>query len=483
MDSERLKMLIADLRKLPAETDWVEFKQNNIDPDRIGRTISAIANASCLAGQQAGYLVWGIRDGDHEIVGTSFQPSTERKGNEPLEFWLGKNLIPSPSLRFHTATYDQGHVVVLEIPAARTVSVKFQDIPYVRIGSATPKLTDYPEREADLLGKLRPFAWETGVAATFQTIDEVLAALDFEAFFSLLDEKPPSTSEGIIERLAADRLITKDVGDRWNILNLGAILIARRLDTFPSIARKALRVVQYEGLNKKKTLRTQEGVRGYAAGFTGVLKFIDDLLPMEERIEGGLRSSHRAYPQIATRELIANALVHQDMTVTGTSPIVEIYADRIEISNPGVPVNEMIRKLFGAPPRSRNEHLARLMRRMGMCEELGSGLVKVIEATEQYRLPAPSFETVDGVTRVTVLGPRSFVELDRRQRVEICYQHACLRRHERKRMTNASLRERFGIEDQNAAQVSRVIREALDEGAIRPADPDRPKSGYVPFWD
>lgn len=255
------------------------------------------------------------------------------------------------------------------------------------------------------------------------------------------------------------------------------------MDAFPAIARKALRVVQYDGTSKGKTLRTQEGVRGYAAGFTGMLKFIDDLLPIEERIENGLRSSYRAYPQIAIRELIANALVHQDMTISGTSPIVEIYADRIEISNPGVPVNEMIRKLFGAPPRSRNEHLARLMRRMGMCEELGSGLVKVVEATEQNRLPAPNFEKLDGTTRVTLLGPKSFVELDRHQRVDICYQHSCLRRHERKRMTNASLRERFGIEDQNAAQVSRVIREAMDEGLIRPADSDRPKSGYVPWWD
>ena len=483
MDSDRLKMLIADLRKLPAETDWAEFKHNNLDPERMGKTISAIANAACLAGQQSGYLVWGIRDDDHEIVGTSFEPSTEKKGNEPLEFWLGKNLIPSPSLRFHTASFEEGRVVVLEIPSARMVSIKFQDIPYIRIGSATPKLTDYPEREADLLGKLRPFAWETGVAATFQTADDVLAALDHEAFFNLLGEKAPSTDDGVLERFSADRLISKDVGDRWNILNLGAILIVRRLDAFPAIARKALRVVQYDGVSKGKTLRTQEGVRGYAAGFTGMLKFIDDLLPMEERIENGLRSSHRAYPQIAIRELIANALVHQDMTVSGTSPIVEIYADRIEISNPGVPVNEMIRKLFGAPPRSRNEHLASLMRRMGMCEELGSGLVKVVEATEQYRLPAPNFETVDGTTRVTLLGPKSFAELDRQQRVEICYQHACLRRHERKRMTNASLRERFGIEDQNAAQVSRVIREAMDEGLIRPADSDRPKSGYVPFWD
>lgn len=483
MTPERLSMLITDLRKLPAETEWVEFKHNNVDPERIGRTVSAIANSACLSGQPSGYMLWGIRDADHAVVGTSFEPSTEKKGNEPLEFWLSKNLSPSPALKFHVAEFVEGRVVALEIPSARTVPVKFQDIPFVRIGSATPKLVDYPEREADLLGKLRPFAWETGVATTFQTSEEVLESLDYETFFSLLGEKEPSSDEGVLGRLVADRLIVRDVGDRWNILNLGAILIARRIDAFPGIARKALRVVQYDGTNRGRTLRSQEGMRGYAAGFTGVLKFIDDLLPMEERIEGGIRSAHRAYPQIALRELIANALVHQDMTISGTGPIVEIFDDRVEISNPGVPVNDMVKKLFGAPPRSRNEQLARLMRRMGMCEELGSGLVKVVEATEQHRLPAPEFGVVDGTMKVVLFGPRSFADLDRSQRVQICYQHACLRRHERKKMSNASLRERFGIEDQNAAQVSRVIREALNEGWIRPADPERPKSGYVPFWD
>lgn len=373
-------------------------------------------------------------------------------------------------------------MVVLEIPAARTVPIKFGDIPYIRVGSATPKLSDYPEREADLLSKLRPFVWEAGVAASFLTEEEVLEALDYQTFFDLLGQKLPNSPSQVMQRLAEERLITRDVGDRWNVLNLGAILIARRVEAFPSIARKAFRVVQYEGASRRKTLKSQEGVRGYAAGFSGMLKFIDDLLPSEERIEGGIRAAHRTYPEIALRELIANALVHQDMTITGTGPIVEIFSDRVEIGNPGVPVNDMVRKLFGAPPRSRNEQMARLMRRMGMCEELGSGLVKVVEATEEYRLPAPIFRIVDGTTRVILYGPKPFSALDRSQRVQICYQHTCLMHHQAKKMTNATLRERFGIENQNAAQVSRVIREALDEGFVVPADPERPKAGYVPFW-
>jgi predicted HTH transcriptional regulator len=482
MDDARLNMLIDDLRGLPAETEWVEFKENNLDPERLAKTTSALANAACLAGHEHGYLVWGIRDGDHAVVGTSFEPATEKKGNELLQFWLAKALSPSPTFRFHTTTRPEGRVVVLEIPAARTVPVKYADIPYIRVGSATPKLSDYPEREADLLNKLRPFIWEAGVAASFLTEEQVLEALDYQTFFTLLGQKLPSSPSQIMQRLAEERLIARDVGDRWNVLNLGAILVGRRLEAFPEIARKAFRVVQYEGASRRKTLKSREGVRGYAAGFSGMLKFIDDLLPSEERIEDGIRSEHRTYPEIALRELIANALVHQDMTISGTGPIVEIFSDRVEIGNPGVPVNDMVRKLFGAPPRSRNEQMARLMRRMGMCEELGSGLVKVVEATEEYRLPAPIFRIVDGSTRVILYGPKPFSALDRSQRVQICYQHACLMFHEAKKMTNATLRERFGIEDQNAAQVSRVIREALDEGFIVPADPERPKAGYVPFW-
>jgi ATP-dependent DNA helicase RecG len=157
MKDDGLIALINDLRKLPAETEWAEFKENNAEPERIGKTISALANAACLSGQPCAYIVWGIVDGTHEVVGTAFQPLAAKKGNESLEFWLAKALSPSFSFRFQVVAHPNGRIVLLEIPATNTVPVKFNGVPYIRIGSATPKLADFPEREADLLGKLRPF--------------------------------------------------------------------------------------------------------------------------------------------------------------------------------------------------------------------------------------------------------------------------------------------------------------------------------------
>lgn len=484
MEQARLIALVDHLRSLPAEAGWVEFKENNTDPERIGRTVSALANTACLEGQPVAYLAWGIENDTHNVVGTSFEPSAEKKGNEPFEMWLAKGLAPSPSFRFKVVPdHPGGRVVLLEVPAASTVPVKFNGIPYIRVGSATPKLADYPEREADLVSKLRPFVWEHGAAKSFLTGDDVLALLDYSILFELLKQKAPEGAPAILDRLAEERLIARDVGDRWNILNLGAVLLAKRLDQFDGLARKALRVVQYDGNTRVKSRRLQEGAKGYAAGFSGLLKFIDDLLPSEERIEtSGIRVQRRAFPQIALRELVANALVHQDMTVTGTGPLVELFDNRVEISNPGAPVTDVLRKLFGAPPRSRNEQMARLMRRMGLCEELGSGLVKIVAALEEYRLPGLDLRMMDGNFRATIFGPRSFAEMDRGERVRVCYQHACLMTHGGGLLTNASLRDRFGIEERNAAQVSRVIRDALDEGIIRPADPDRPKAGYIPYW-
>lgn len=478
----RLIDLVDDLCRLPSETGWVEFKMNNTDPDRIGRTVSALSNSARLADKPFGYMVWGVEDGAQRVKGTKFEPGREKQGNQPLEFWLAGALSPRLAVQFISIDHPEGRVVLLEIPAAHSVPVKYRDIAYVRIGEATPKLSEYPDREADLLNKLRPFAWEQGVAASYVSGEDVLDWLDFSEYFQLTNQRLPETRAHILERMAEDRLIAQDVGGKWNILNLGAILFAKRLDKFERLTRKAVRVIQYEGTNKNKTKKRQEGERGYAVGFEGLINYLDDLLPSSEEIGKAFRTEKRTFPEIAIRELVANALIHQDMTVTGAGPIIEVYDDRVEISNPGAPVTDMLNKLFGAPPRSRNEMLARLMRRMAICEEQGSGLVKVITAAEEFRLPAPEFRAVDGSMTVVLSGPMPFSDLDKGERVRLCYQHAALMHHNRKLMTNASLRERFGIEHRNAAQVSRVIKEALAQGLIRIADPERPKAGYVPYW-
>lgn len=259
MSDARKLALVDDLRRLPAETDWVEFKVSNADPQRWGRTVSAIANSARLADKLSGHLVWGIEDAAHEVVGTGFEPGAAKQGNEPLPFWLEKALQPGLVPRFEPVEHPGGRVVVLEVPAAHTVPVNFQGIAYVRVGSATLKLADHPPREAALIDKLRPFVWEQGASKTFVSAEEVLDLRDFPAYVTLTKQPMPEGQARVLERLAEDRLIVRDVGDHWNVTNLGAALFAKRLDRFAGLARKALRVVQYDGTSRAKTTRSQEG--------------------------------------------------------------------------------------------------------------------------------------------------------------------------------------------------------------------------------
>lgn len=273
------------------------------------------------------------------------------------------------------------------------------------------------------------------------------------------------------------------MGSRWNITNLGAILFARRLEAFDHrIARKALRLVAYAGNSRADavTYRFEES-RGYANGFASMIGALDGLLPRNEHIDKAFRNNTTLYPPIAIRELLANALIHQDMSLTGTGPMIEVFRDRLEITNPGMPLVSPER-FIDAAPRSRNEVLAALMRRMRICEEQGTGIDKAISAVELFQLPPPDFRVEMAATRVILYAPRLFASMSTEERVRACYQHAVLKYVSGDRMKNRSLRERFGIEDRNAAQASQVIRHALAKGLIRPADPDRPQAAYLPYW-
>jgi ATP-dependent DNA helicase RecG len=124
-------------------------------------------------------------------------------------------------------------------------------------------------------------------------------------------------------------------------------------------------------------------------------------LPANEVMEQALRKSVPVFPEVAVRELTANALIHQDFFVTGTGPMVEVFDDRIEITNPGEPLVDT-QRFVDTPPKSRNESLASLMRRVRICEERGSGIDKVASQVEVFKLPAPLFERPEGFTRVVL---------------------------------------------------------------------------------
>lgn len=475
--------ILAELCKLPRETEWAEFKHNNAEPDEIGEYLSALANAAALTGKVSAWLVWGVSNDTHEVIGTTFNPTAAKVGNEELESWLLRLLSPKINFRFYRFQAEGKPVVLLEISAAFRHPVQFKGTEFIRVGSYKKKLKDFPEKERELWRVFDRTPFEKEIAAENIAAEEVLRLLDYPAYFDLLSLPLPEGRDGILSALAADDMIAPGKGGKWNITNLGAVLFAKRLADFRTLARKAVRVVLYKGENRVKTVREQEGSKGYAAGFEGLIGFVTNLLPSNEVIGQALRKQVPMFPELAIRELVANAIIHQDFHLTGTGPMVEIFAGRMEITNPGLPLVQTDRFL-DSPPRSRNEALASFMRRIGVCEERGSGVDKVVIQTEVFQLPAPLFEATDEHTRVVLFAHREFKAMDKAERIRAAYLHACLRYVQRDYMTNTSLRERFGIDEKNSSMVSRIIKDAVEAGLIRCHDEtvgSRARK-YLPRW-
>ncbi|MRR13055.1 transcriptional regulator, partial [bacterium] len=336
--AEYLESLVRELCKLPTEVEWVEFKLNNEKPDEIGEYVSALANSAALSGKAHGYLVWGIGDDDHEIAGTSFSPGTTKVGNEELENWLLRLLDPKIHFSFHDVIVDSVPIVLMEIDPAFRHPVKFRGHEYVRVGSYKKNLKDFPEKERELWRIFDSTPFERLVAAERIADEDVLTVLNFEAYFELLGLPVPTGGPRILEALESDGLIVANQASGWDVTNLGAILFARHLDRLGPLGRKAMRVILYSGASRVEAIREQVGVMGYASGFEGLIDYINGLLPSNEVVGRALRTTVPMYPELAVRELVANALIHQDLFASGAGPMVEIFSDRIEITNPGEPL-------------------------------------------------------------------------------------------------------------------------------------------------
>ncbi|MBI5003804.1 putative DNA binding domain-containing protein [Candidatus Kaiserbacteria bacterium] len=471
---------------LPKETEYLEFKENNLSEKTLGELISAISNAACLCDVEYGYVVYGIEDSTHTVVGTKLKPRSIKIGGEDMELWLQKMLDPSINFEIFELDFNGMPVVIFKIPAATERPLRFQSQSYIRIGSNMRNLKEFPEKEAIIWNKARNRFFEKLEAIPNLSEDEVLKLLDYPSYFRLTDQSLPGNPSGILDFLIKEGFVKQEDGTGYAVTNLGAILFANDLSQFPSLKRKAARVVVYEGMDRTKTVKDREGKRGYAVGFENLIEFINDQLPSNEEIEKALRVQRKMYPEIAIRELVANALIHQDLTERGTGPSFEIFSDRIEISNPGRPLIEVDRFL-DHKPQSRNEQLAAFLRRIGVCEERGSGIDKVFKSIEVFQLPAPKFDVNDKYLNVILFAPQDVREMSKEDRIRACFQHACLRHVSNETMTNASLRERFKLSDSKTDSVfaSNIISEAIKAGKIKLLgdDPNARKSAkYGPPW-
>ncbi|MDP1562914.1 MAG: ATP-binding protein [Pirellulaceae bacterium] len=325
--------------------------------------------------------------------------------------------------------------------------------------------------------------WLDRLAIANAASDQVISLLDTQAYFDLMKLPYPTQQSGVLDRLSSEGLI-RPTSSGWEITNLAAVMLAKKLDAFsPALARKAPRVVIYERTNKILTKDDKLSNRGYAVGFEALVDFVHSSAPQNRFIEEAVRQEVKMFPKQALRELIANALVHQDFLMTGVSVMIEMYDDRVEISNPGLPPIHVER--FIDEFRSRNERLADLMRRLGICEEKGSGIDKVISASEMYQLPAPDFRVGQLRTTAILFAHQELEQMDRNDRIRACYQHCCLRYVMNEQMNNQSLRERFRLPEKKVATVTSIITATVDSGKIKLADPSQTSTRYrryLPFW-
>ena len=478
MNEQELKELIQILTSLPKETETIEFKENYYEKERTGRDISALSNSANLKEERFAYLVFGVKDKTHEIVGTSFNPGQEKVGAAELEFWLNQNINPKIDFSIYRFTHQNKHIVLFKIPPAITKPTSFLGIPYIRIGSSTTELKNYEAKERKIWtsGKNN---FEKNAAKENLSISEILDLLDHSAYFTLTKQKIPSQTSGFIEKMIQHGLV-KEVfrGEKYDILNLGAILFAKNMANFQTAGRKKVRIITYKGNTKKKREREHEEPMGYAAAFKKVLDYIHEKLPLNEEISTSLREEQKMYPDVAIREFVANALIHQDLSITGTGPMVEIFDNRIEITNPGKPLIDTDR-FIDHPPRSRNEGIAALMRQIGICEESGTGIDRALIDIGLYQLPAPKFEAFSDSTRVTLYAHRNLKDMSKEERTRACYQHCVLLHVQGKRMTNTTLRKRLGIDNENYRMATKIINEAIKKEKIKVSE--KPKE-YIPFW-
>lgn len=480
---ENLKLLVYELCKYPSETQWIEFKHNNCDPRMIGQDISALANSAVLTDRNHAYMVWGIDDKTHEIIGTSVNLRNERRGAQELENWLRYLLSKNADFSFHAVDIEGKHVEIIVIAKAIGLPVTFEKVDYIRSGSYTKKLIEFPAMQAQLWERLRQEQFEDAYAKTDLTIQDVTSLLSCDAYFQILKLPIPTDIEQYIHYLLQEGIIAKQDNGLFAITNLGAILFARDLSVFPRVGRKAMRIVQYDGNNRLTILREDESTQGYVLCFESIVKAVSTMLPSREDINSVLRKTDRPFPMPAIREAIANAMIHQDFFITGAGPVVEIFSNRVEVTNPGIPLVDILR-IVDNPPKSRNEKLASIMRRLSMCEELGRGWDRMVISCEVQQLPAPRIQIYQESTKVSIFSFIEFANITTEDKLWSTYFHACIKYLEGSALTNSSLRNRFGLKETYSGSVSRLIREAVTKQLIKPVDSQTAPRymRYIPAW-
>ena len=453
------------------EGNNLEFKaaSNQFDSKKLFSYCAAISN------ERGGQLILGVTDKlPREVCGTAAFSNVEDTEHKIYQQLHIKVLV-------REVDYGGKRVLIFQIPPRPAgVPVIYDGKYLMRAGESLVPMT--PDQLRQIFDEPRGH-FLLQPAKENLTSEEVFGFLDVKPFWTLSETSYPNSDAQKLDVLRNHHLVAQ-IGSEWLITNLGALILAKSFADF-GLSGHGLRFTKYSGVNKVRSTRDQIYERGYALCFEAFLESVVAEVPTDERIEAAFRASEPIYRTVVLRELIANAIVHQDFEVEGSHVLVEMYDDRIEVVNRGEPILEVVRFVEHTKPR--NPDLAKTLRELKMCESRGSGLQRVLDENDRFGRPDPQFRTGDEITKAVLIGRHNFADMPVDERVWAAFMHCCLKWVSNDYLTNASMRKRFGLPDSKSSFVSNIISMAVDQKLIAPRPtaeltPSKRHAKYVPFY-
>lgn len=393
---------LESLRHLPREQCAVEFKSNLDDSLEIGQYLSAMANVAALDGRDRAWLVWGVADGSHDVIGTSFDPFSRKVGgNQSLVMWLQQMTQPRADFQFHEVVHPQGRVVMLEIHPARSAPVAFQQVRYIRVDSHKTRLGEQPDKEARLWARLGVKEDWSGVVVSEATLDDLdpealAAARQRFAEYRLRSEPDTNRHEAIRTETASwsdETLLNKARITKQGRITRAALLLLGRDEAahFLSPADAKISWIPRDAGNA--TLTSQHFGPPFLLATERAFARVRNLT-LDHMPDGTLFPTPvPRYDNWVMREALHNAVAHQDYALGGKINLVE-YPDRLVLSNLGQFLPESVEWMLehqSPPEHYRNQWLIDGMIRLRMIDQAGSGIRRMFTTQRQRLFPLPDY--------------------------------------------------------------------------------------------
>jgi ATP-dependent DNA helicase RecG len=403
MDNAQIVALVDRLRGEPAEVEWLEFKETQVQPaTEFGEYLSALSNGAALARKPHGYLVLGVEDETHAVTGTRYNLHTATAKKQNLLFWTTRGLLPRVSLEVYEVDHPGGRVVLIEVGPAPGQPVKFYGTAYIRVSGSKTLLADHPQKEAALWHLNTDWSAEVVPGATLDDLDPAAIRKAREQY---AEKNPRQAAE--IETWDVATFLNKAKVTRQGRITRAALLLLGRPESSALLSPAVARMSWFLKDDDNHDL-------GYEHFDPPFILQVDLLLARVRNLtlralpDGTLFPVEiQQYDPYVLREALHNAIAHQDYSLQGRIQVVETPS-RLLITNVGsfLPgsVERVIRQ--DAPEEIyRNPFLAVAMVNLNMIDTQGGGIRRMFQRQRERYLPLPDYDLSDPErVRVTIPG-------------------------------------------------------------------------------